>query len=143
DPARTDVAVTIKAARNEYEPFQIVVRAGTNQLQNVTVELTDLRSKTGGVIPRGHIKFYREHYLEISKASPKSKDGAGWYPDALVPFVNPLDGKPIVQARFIGAPFDVAPDSNQPVWVDVFVPKDAPPGEYSGTLTVSAQNQPR
>jgi hypothetical protein len=141
DPARTNLAIAIKAARNEYEPFQIVVRAGTNQLKGVTVEMTDFRSKTGGVIPRGLIKLYREHYLEISKSSPKSKDGAGSYPDALVPFVNPLDGKPIAQARFIGAPFDVAPDSNQPVWVDVFVPKDAPPGEYSGTVMVSAQHQ--
>lgn len=143
DSARTNLAVTIKAARNEYEPFQVVVRAATNQLKEVTVEMTDLRSKTGKVIPRRLIKLYREHYLEISKASPKSKDGVGWYPDALVPFVDPIDGKPIAQARFVGAPFDVAPDSIQPVWVDVFVPKDAPPGEYSGTITVGALNQKR
>jgi hypothetical protein len=143
DPPRTNLAVTIKAARNEYEPFQVVVRAGTSQLKEVTVEMTDFRSKTGSVIPHSHVSLYREHYLEISKASPKSKDGAGWFPDALVPFLNPIDGNPITQARFIGAPFDVAPDSNQPVWVDVFVPKDAPPGEYSGTIAVGAQNQAR
>jgi hypothetical protein len=141
DSPGTSSVVTIKAARNEFEPFQIVVRAGTAPLKAVNVELSDLRGPGNQVIPRRHFTLYREHYLEVTRPSPKSKEGAGWYPDALVPFLNPLDGKPITKARFIGAPFEVAPDSNQPVWVDVFVPKDTPPGDYTGTVTVTAQNQ--
>jgi len=38
----------------------------------------------------------------------------------------------------VGAPFDVIPGENQPIWVNVYVPADAAPGEYSGTLTITA-----
>jgi len=143
DQPRTNSSIIIKAARNEYEPFQVVVHSGSNSVKNVNVEITDLRSKRGGIIPGRHIALYREHYLEVTKPSPKSKEGAAWYPDALVPFVNPTDGIPVTQARFAGAPFDVAPNSNQPVWMDLFVPKDTPPGDYTGTVTVTAKDQKR
>jgi hypothetical protein len=138
-PPTTEVA--IKAARNEYEPFQVVVRAGSAGLSSVNVEVGDLRGHHGQVIPRQNLTLYREHYVSVTKPCPKSKEGAGDYPDALIPFVNPLDGKPIRNARFVAAPFDVAPDANQPVWADVFVPKDATPGTYSGEVKVTAANQ--
>jgi hypothetical protein len=31
-----------------------------------------------------------------------------------------------------------APHSNQPLWVGVLMPNDAAPGEYTGTITISA-----
>src|SRR5271157_3172561 len=134
--------VSIKAARNEYEPFQVVVRAGSNGLRGVNVEISDLRGEPGRTLSREHIALFREHYVRVTKASPKTKEGVGWYPDALIPFVSPADGRPLAGGRFASAPFDVAPDSNQPVWVDVFVPGDTPAGEYSGTVKVTAQGQP-
>jgi hypothetical protein len=66
-------------------------------------------------------------------------DTPGWYPDALIPFFDPSTGKPPVHARFAAAPFDIAPDSNQPLWVDVLTPRDATPGVYIGVVTVSAE----
>ena len=63
----------------------------------------------------------------------------GWYPDALIPFLDPSTGKPPVRARFAAAPFDIAPDTNQPLWVDVLTPGDAAPGEYRGTIMISAE----
>ena len=134
-------SVSIKAARNEYEPFQVVVRAGSNGLKGVSMELTDLRGARGHAVSRRQIALYREHYIQVTKASPKSKEGAGWYPDALIPFLNPIDGRPVSQARFLAVPFDVAPGFNQPVWVEVFVPGDTPAGQYSGTLKVTAQGR--
>lgn len=141
DPPQSTTSVTIKAARNEYEPFQIVVRAGGNGLSNVNMEVGDLRDEDGQVISRQHLTFYREHYIAVTKPSPRSKEGAGRYPDALIPFLNPIDGKPVTGARFAAAPFNVPPNANQPVWVDVFVPKETPAGNYSGKLTVTAQGQ--
>lgn len=135
-------APALKAARNEFEPFQIVVRAGEEGLKGVNVEITDLRDEGGHVLSRRNLTLYREHYLQVAKPTPKSKEGAGWYPDALVPFLNPIDGTPLRNARFAAAPFDVAPNHNQPVWVDLFAPKEAAPGNYSGTVTVTAQGQP-
>src|SRR5213082_343385 len=141
DTVFSNTTASIKAARNEYEPFQIVVRAGGEGLKSVNLEARDLRGEDGHVIERRHVALYLEHYIEVAQPSPKSKEGAGWYPDALIPFVYPADGRPLKNARFAGAPFEVEPKANQPVWVEVFVPKDAAPGAYSGTVTVTVKRQ--
>jgi hypothetical protein len=52
-----------------------------------------------------------------------------YYPDIAVP----LD---------VVREFDVAAGSNQSVWVDVYVPRDAPPGRYAGAARVSADGAP-
>jgi hypothetical protein len=142
DAALATATANLKAARNEYEPFQIVVRAADAAVQGVSLKASDLLGQNGRRISSRNITLFREQYVEVTTASPKSKEGVGWYPDALIPFLNPIDGQPLKNARFVGAPFEVRPDANQPVWVDVFVPKDALAGTYSGAITVTAQNQP-
>lgn len=138
DIPATKQAAVLSAARNEYAPFQIVVRAGASGLRRVNAAAGPLVSKGGRVIPADRITLYREHYIEVKKLSPRSKGPTGWYPDALIPFLDPSTGKPPLAARFSAAPFDIAPDSNQPLWVDVLTPRDAAPGEYTGTVTISA-----
>jgi hypothetical protein len=128
DGPRTAQVAMLKAARNEYAPFQVVVRAGERALRNVNARAS---------LPGFPVTLYREQYVEVTTPSPKSKEGASWYPDALIPLLE----APPEKARFVGAPFEVPPGMNQPLWVDVYVPKDAAPGEYSGTLTVTAQEQ--
>jgi hypothetical protein len=98
-----------------------------------------LKPARGKAIPASRITLYREHYMEVNKLSPKSKGELGWYPDALIPFVDPGTGKPPSPARFAAAPFDVPANANQPLWVDVLVPKDATPGEYRGEITITAE----
>ena len=133
-------APVLSAARNEYAPFQIVVRAGTGGLKRVNAVAESLWCQSGAKpFPPDRIALYREHYIEVRKLSPKSRGKPGWYPDALIPFLDPSTGKPPVRARFAAAPFDIAPDSNQPLWVDVLTPRDATPGEYTGTITISAE----
>jgi hypothetical protein len=132
-------AAVLTAARNEYAPFQIIVRAGSHGLKRVNAVADGLVSKRGHTIPADRITLYREYYIEVKKLSPKSKGGPGWYPDALIPFVDPSTGKPPVHARFAATPFDIDPDSNQPLWVDVRTPPDATPGEYTGAITISAE----
>jgi hypothetical protein len=139
DAPGSNRAALLSAARNEYAPCQIVVRAGTRGLKRVNAVADRLVSKRGYTIPANRITLYREHYIEVTKLSPKSRDGSGWYPDALIPFIDPSTGQPPVRARFAAAPFDIAPDSNQPLWVDVLTPRDAKPDEYSGAITISAE----
>jgi hypothetical protein len=138
DPPLVASSMEIHAARNEYEPFQVIVYADDEPLVGVNATASDLRSNSGAVIDASHITFFREQYVHVANASPRSSEGEGWYPDALIPFANPVTRSSRWKARFVGAPFDVAENTNQPVWVDVFVPEDATPGDYSGTLTVSA-----
>jgi hypothetical protein len=132
-------AAVLSAARNEYAPFQIIVRAGTGGLKRVNAVADRLAPKRGHAIPADRITLYREHYIELTKLSPKSTGARGWYPDALIPFLDPATGKPPVHARFAAAPFDVAPNSNQPLWIDVLAPQDATPGKYTGEITISAE----
>src|SRR5215469_12908087 len=138
DVPGTKRTALLSAARNEYAPFQIVVRAGSSGLKRVNAAAGPLVPKWGRIIPADRITLYREHYIAVKKLSPKSKGPTGWYPDALIPFTDPSTGKPPLAARFPAAPFDIAPDSNQPLWVDVLTPVDATPAEYTGTITISA-----
>jgi len=49
-------AVEIKAAKNEYEAFQVVIRAGeNNHLKNVKIVISDLES-SAGKIDKKHIQ---------------------------------------------------------------------------------------
>jgi hypothetical protein len=125
DGAGAGHAAVLGAARNEYAPFQIVVRAGAGGLKRVNASASPLMAKRGKAISAAQITLYREHSVEVRKLSPKSKGAPGWYPDALIPFLDPSTGKPPVRARFAAAPFDIAPDSNQPLWVDVLTPQAA------------------
>ena len=63
----------------------------------------------------------------------RSKAPTGWYPDALIPIAG---GDPA--AKYPPLPVSVEPGTNQGVWVDVYIPRDTAPGEYSGTITVTA-----
>jgi hypothetical protein len=64
--------------------------------------------------------------------------GAGWYPDALIPFNDPDTGKPLSGAKISAVPFDVKAGNNQPIWVDLQVPQSAQAGNYTGTYTVTS-----
>jgi hypothetical protein len=141
DPPLVAASIQIRAARNEFEPFQVIVHAGDDALTGVNASASDLRSQNGPIIPASNLTFYREQYVFVAKPSPHSTEGGGWFPDPLIPFVNPDAALQHTPPRFAGAPFDVKANANQPVWVDVFVPKDAVPGVYDGIVTVSVQGQ--
>src|SRR5689334_12670245 len=140
DAPGTATEAKIKAARNEAEAFQVVVRAGEGGLKGVTVAVSDLQAE-GRVLDRKHIALFREHYVEVKTPSPKSKEGAGVYPDALVPLPDPAAKAPAKPARIVAAPFVVPAGLNQPIWVEVRVPKDAAPGDYQGKVTISAEGE--
>src|SRR5262249_13851835 len=131
--------VEIAAARNEVEPFQVIVSAFARKLEGVTAFTSDLEDGKGNKIDHSQITLYREQYVYMRTPSPYSTEPPGWWPDALVPFVNPIDGRPVppmqfirediagrverqlTGARFTGSPFDVWPGKNQPLWIDVSV----------------------
>lgn len=137
--------VNIWAARGEYEPFQIVVTARTDPVTDVNLDASDLTGPGGSTIPATALVFYREHYVQVTSPSPDPGHGnrplgKGWYPDALIPFVDPQSGRR-PSGELVAAPFDVTPNTNQPVWVDVHIPVDARPGVYRGSVRVSSSQQ--
>lgn len=129
-------AIALQAAANEYESCRIVVRAGAQPLPDVEVAVSALRGGKGE-IPARHLTLFREHYLNIFAPSVKSTAPTGWYPDALIPFVDPSTGARPRGGKYVAAPYTVEPDANQGYWIDVHVPKGTAPGDYTGRITVT------
>lgn len=152
--------VRLSGARNESLGFQIIIATDAAGSQATDIQVSDLRQHGGtGVIPGspkppyrydpfqytrpdGAIELFTEHYLEVTQrttargawffaAAPEGYDG--WLPDALIPFAA-------TQGRG-GAPFDIGPEQNQGVWVDIQIPRDASAGRYRGNIDVLAQGE--
>jgi len=114
--------VRLAAARNEYEPFQLVVRPQRN-LERMTVSATPLVGPRGAQIAAPEIRLVG--YVNV--VHPTDELGMpGLWPDPLPRYRGPLD---------------VPADRNQPIWLTVYVPDDAAPGLYRGAVTISAGNQ--
>jgi hypothetical protein len=139
-PFPTETAAYLRAARNEWEGVQLVVR-GDGPLTGLDVTAGALQHcQIDATLPADGIRLYREVFLDIEQPSPISvtyhERVAGRYPDPLVPLRDPHDpGAPA------GAPFDLDEGEVAVVFVDVYVPADAEPALYQGTLTVTADGE--
>ncbi|MBV8843467.1 MAG: DUF4091 domain-containing protein [Bryobacterales bacterium] len=132
EPATPAKAATIYAARNEFEPFQIVLRANGSAVQNVDVTCSDLRTEAGDTITSSdNVTIYAEQFIKITQPSLQS-GVPGEYPDPLVPRIDRYANE-----QRNAFPLNLQSGSNQPVWIDMFVPDDAAPGQYSGKVTVT------
>ena len=138
-------AVTLFGLRNEIVAFQVVLRGGAAATDGVTVAL----DAVGPIDNRGatddadhyfvdrYIEIFEQRYLHIRERSlsipwlpgsaAEPAGPTGWVPDALVPHRGPVH----VPAR-----------QNRGIWVDIYIPRDAPAGVHRGTLTVRVDGQP-
>jgi Domain of unknown function (DUF4091) len=143
--------VNIFGAKNEIVAFQLIIQADSLGVEKVNVEISNLingaatipGSATGPLDPfdyRGRqIELFTEHYLNMTKRSPPdwfflasaapSSYYTGWVPDCLIPF-SATPGKG-------GAPFSIAGNKNQGVWVDILIPANAQPGKYAGKAMIT------
>jgi len=126
----------LSAARNEAEPLQLAVRS-SQRLGRVRVEvdppagpggerLTDIETAIVGYVPIDHpTSYYRSESPAWHRKYPQRPgrcDGwSGWWPDPLLPRDT----------------FDLPAERTQPVWITVHVPKDAPAGDYRGTVRLT------
>lgn len=126
----------LTAARNEFEPFQIVFRTEREKLEGIDVQISDLLGPAGAQIPARQAVIYLVRYLEIKRRS--SIEGrTGPWPDALIPRLDRY-----AQERRQAFPFDLMRGRNQPVWIEIYVPRRTPPGHYAGKVQISIQGQP-
>ena len=138
DPARR---IELAAARNECEPFQLVLR-GIRDLKDVAVAIEPPRNRSGdalgvslnlvGYVPMDHPSSYYRSDVPAwhRKRPPGGRTGCdGWagpWPDPLPPY----------------RPFALKAHTAQPVWGTVRVPANAAPGAYRGLVTVQPANAP-
>ncbi|HUY15758.1 MAG TPA: hypothetical protein VMX16_19340 [Terriglobia bacterium] len=112
-------------ARDEYENFQLLVKAGGESLRDVTVNASHLLSrKPSKEAASGQVNISLVGYV-LTRPDDRRPWGKatkiGWWPDPLLP----------------NCPFDVAAGETQPVRVTLFAPVGTPPGMYSGKLFVA------
>ena len=144
DEAQYLSPIEIYAARGEYEPFQILIQSPQKGLSNVNVSVSDFTSRNGKFISKKNITLYREHYVYVNQPSPSWRDtinkplGTGWYADALIPFIDPTTQASPKEAHLKAVPFNLSGQQNQPIWVDVFVPRDAQAGIYTGKYNITS-----
>ena len=120
-PQAKDGTVRIACARNEYEPFLLVLRPQA-RMDRVRVEASALRSDGGGSIPASDVSILRVEYVKV--ANPTDKLGfADWWPDPLPAY---------------SGPFTAYPGENSAVWVTVRVSKETKAGLYRGSIVLSA-----
>ena len=124
-------AVTV--ARNEFESFQVAVRADGNGIGQLKVDLAgDLVGTRGGTLPASALTVYREQYFKVS--ADHLSDGestVGSWPDALVPQVDPIYRE---QREAFNAP--VPANGRAVLWVDVLAGRDQVADTYTGSLRV-------
>ncbi|MFO0715152.1 MAG: DUF4091 domain-containing protein [Sandaracinus sp.] len=151
--------VRVFAAQNETVAFQLILESDGVGAREVNVTLAELRHGSDVIANEGpydpgsfvgrRIELFTEHYLHVTERSAWSgswgwwgarplpdEEHIGWIPDALIPFEAPAGE----HAHGVGgAPFAIAPSSNQGVWVDLFVPRGTAPGTYTGTAILTEE----
>ncbi|MFB3880279.1 MAG: S-layer homology domain-containing protein [Armatimonadota bacterium] len=126
-PAGSASEIAVYAARGEWESFQIVVAGSATNVR--------ITPPAGAPVT---IKLYREHYVPVTHGSStystqqNRPEGPGLYPDALIPFDAP--GGAVAKAQ----PYSIPSGKVQPYWVDLFVPRTCPAGQYALPFTVTS-----
>ncbi len=121
-PTATAPAMVIRAAANEAEAAQLVLRPG-QPLRNLTVSASDLAGPDSSQIPAARIDILQVRYVHVTQPTDASGT-TGLWPDPLPRLTDPVD---------------LTADRNFPLWIRVRVPKAQPPGVYRGTISLHAE----
>jgi hypothetical protein len=121
-PVRRSAAVVIEAARNEYEPFLVVLRP-KQPANGIRVETSPLRQRSGREIAASNISVARVEYVTVTRPTDAYGTAGDW-PDPLPP---------------CNGPFAAPAGENTSLWITVFVPGEAPAGDYEGTVSLSCE----
>lgn len=114
---KPSAAILIEAARGEYEPAQLVLRAAQPNTILQSVAISNL-SGTKTKLSAQQVKLFEVATVRVENPSD-SLGVPGDYPDPLPPLVTPLR---------------LPTDSNQAIWILVHVPESAAAGTYNGTI---------
>ena len=120
-PTASLPAVPVALARNEYEPFQLVLRPNQN-LDAVQIEVGDLQTDAGQILSVNHIEVNQVGYVNVEEVTDQYGT-LGPRPDPLPKLVQP---------------FSVTANVNTPLWCTVYAPDMQPAGVYRGVVKVWA-----
>jgi len=152
--------VVITAARNSYEPASFVIRAGDSDLTDITLEITNLWSKTGNSGTEGVRNVFSRANIDIRtvkcwfQAGIKHNDVKNknlrpellLHDDDLVRVdynhqVNLIRNIEKVQDADNLKPFIIPKQQNKQIWLTVHVSDKTTPAKYYGDIKIFAGNK--
>ena len=127
-PDAPSASYSLSVARGEAEGFQLVILHPRIDLKDVKISASALIDKaTGAAIPQSAITISPIGYINVRTDSSRMyMPRLGPYPEVLLP----------------NAPFGVAQDAAQPIFIDVKAAPDTRSGLYSGKIIVTPSNAP-
>jgi len=158
--------ITLFGLKNEVVNFNLVLEAASTSATNVAVTMSDLNGPGGSAIryaPRSpsdlfnwtttESELFYVRYLQIlglsyyaygtlapfqeptfpQRAQCPSGTGCAWTTRSLANKYYPDIAVPIE----LVPNFNIAAGNNQSVWADIYIPRTATAGSYSGTVTIS------
>ncbi|GHT41591.1 hypothetical protein AGMMS49965_11620 [Bacteroidia bacterium] len=125
--------LSLKAWKGERVNAQAVLSTHTD-LMEVTVAVSDLKNGTS-IIPASAIKTNFVGYVMTDELNKDGKGACGHRPNKAE-----WDSSMVADMLDIEPFIDLKANTTQPIWVNVWVPRDAKAGKYHGSLTVSGKN---
>jgi|GEM_PF-6094357 len=116
-PGKESKVVILRAAVNEYEPFQLVI-SPKEEWKKFHLEFSDLEGKRGKISSK-MISYRRVGYVPVRYQVGIGQE-TGLQPDPLIPDKE----------------FDLEVGRNNPIWITVKVPEGTIPGEYRGRIGI-------
>lgn len=123
----THQPLVIRAARNEFEPIQLVINTPNDQILPVSIgPLIHTNGKTK--ILATQFDLFRVDYIDIERLSDQYGRLGSW-PDPLYPIDNHSN-------------VSFTANQNQPLWFRINVPSSAVPGFYHGEIHIGKTEVP-
>ncbi len=113
--------ITLRPVRNEIMGFQLILQRLLASLTNVQISVSDLNGPEGiTILAADNIELFKLHYVGTSPP----------YGDPAIPLSAPFaDNLAIPSVNNPGGVY-------QSIWHDIYIPRDATPGEYTGTISL-------
>jgi len=137
----TTYCALIWGTQNEFVDFQVHLHDTGSGTPDMSVTISNLvgpnpSNTTTISASTNSIVVYREAYQHVTTKTASGDtfyNTAGYFPDALIPAVDPY-----FHQTTNAWPVSVPAGDNQSAWIDILVPKTAPSGYYTGTVTVTS-----
>lgn len=116
--------VNLRAARGEAESVQVALVPLRGDLTGVRVRLEPFVGADRKPLKLDS-ELHRVGYVHLAAPSSGVPAGRTWWPDVLLPADQPFGVKHVAQ----------------PLWLDLWTPRDSEAGRYSGALVIEAAGQ--
>jgi hypothetical protein len=126
-------SLTIKCAKNEFEPLQILLY--NNHTTDPITGVDVIINQTSGPGTISDIYIYKQLYINVTTVS-RHDYSTGYWPDPLIPKVDRY-----FRQKRNAFPFDIGPKKVQGIWVDIGTTSTTPPGIYTFNISVTKSGE--